>query len=127
MKAVVSFFRGACLAAGFSMAAGLAQAAEFPEKPVRVMVPFPAGGAADNAMRVVGKKLSEYWKQQVLIENSAGVQAIKAGAMAGKCVEEVKCAKTNEKCKTSADCCPPGPGEVQNQCLGGFCGFIVLE
>jgi hypothetical protein len=31
------------------------------------------------------------------------------------------------RCKTTADCCPPGPGEVANQCLGGFCGFIVLN
>lgn len=59
-----------------------AQAGEFPERPVKVLVPFPAGGAADNAMRVIGKKLTEYWKQQVLIENSAGVHAIKAGASA---------------------------------------------
>jgi hypothetical protein len=51
---------------------------------------------------------------------------IKAGAEKGKCVEEVKCAKTNERCKTTADCCPPGPGEPANQCLGGYCGFIVL-
>ncbi len=65
-----------------ALAAGLARAGDFPERPVKVLVPFPAGGAADNAMRVVGKKLAEYWKQQVLIENSAGVHAIKLGAMA---------------------------------------------
>jgi tripartite-type tricarboxylate transporter receptor subunit TctC len=73
-----SLLAGAC-ALGATLAA---VAAEFPERPVKVLVPFPAGGAADNAMRVIGKKLSEYWKQQVLIENSAGVHAIKAGAAA---------------------------------------------
>ena len=61
---------------------GLAQATEFPQRPVKVLVPFPAGGAADAAMRVVARKLTEYWTHQVLIENSAGVQAIKAGAAA---------------------------------------------
>ncbi|WP_127995884.1 Bug family tripartite tricarboxylate transporter substrate binding protein [Piscinibacter defluvii] len=61
---------------------GPAQAAEFPQRPVKVLVPFPAGGAADAAMRVVAKKLTEYWTHQVLVENSAGVQAIKAGAAA---------------------------------------------
>lgn len=61
---------------------GPAQAAEFPQRPVKVLVPFPAGGAADAAMRVVARKLTEYWTHQVLIENSAGVQAIKAGAAA---------------------------------------------
>ncbi|MBI5719299.1 MAG: tripartite tricarboxylate transporter substrate binding protein [Burkholderiales bacterium] len=62
--------------------AGAAQAAEFPQRPVKVLVPFPAGGAADNAMRVIARKLTEYWQQQVLVENSAGVHAIKAGAAA---------------------------------------------
>lgn len=61
---------------------GPAQATEFPQRPVKVLVPFPAGGAADAAMRVVARKLTEYWTHQVLIENSAGVQAIKAGAAA---------------------------------------------
>lgn len=61
---------------------GLAQATDFPQRPVKVLVPFPAGGAADAAMRVVARKLTEYWTHQVLIENSAGVQAIKAGAAA---------------------------------------------
>jgi tripartite-type tricarboxylate transporter receptor subunit TctC len=59
-----------------------AHAADFPQRPVKVIVPFPAGGAADAAMRVIGKKLTEYWSQQVLVENSAGVHAIKAGAAA---------------------------------------------
>lgn len=78
MKRIATTLLAACLALG----SGFAAAADYPEKPVRVMVPFPAGGAADNAMRVIGKKLSEYWKQQVLIENSAGVQAIKSASMA---------------------------------------------
>lgn len=72
----------AVLAAGLALASAVARAGEFPDRPVKVLVPFPAGGAADNAMRVVGRKLSEYWKQQVLVENSAGVQAIRAGAAA---------------------------------------------
>jgi hypothetical protein len=52
---------------------------------------------------------------------------IKAGADKGMCVEEVKCAKTNERCKVDTDCCPPAPGQPKNICLGGFCGFIMLE
>ena len=37
------------------------------------------------------------------------------------------CAKTNEKCETSEDCCPPEPGEPQNSCIGGFCTYILVE
>ncbi|MDH5670515.1 MAG: hypothetical protein OEZ06_00090 [Myxococcales bacterium] len=51
------------------------------------------------------------------------------GAPKGQCCLEIpECAKTNEKCETDADCCPPeSPDEPQNKCLGGFCGFIALE
>ena len=48
-------------------------AAEFPEKPVRIVVPFPAGAAADAAMRVVARKMSELWRQPVVIDNRPGV------------------------------------------------------
>ena len=41
--------------------------AGYPEKTVKIIIPFPAGAAADNAMRVVGKKLSEIWGQPVVI------------------------------------------------------------
>jgi hypothetical protein len=37
------------------------------------------------------------------------------------------CSKTNEKCKTDKDCCPPMMGEPANMCIGGFCGFVVLN
>jgi tripartite-type tricarboxylate transporter receptor subunit TctC len=53
-----------------------AAAAEFPEKAVRVVIPFPAGAAADAAMRVVAKKMSELWRQPVVIENRPGVAGI---------------------------------------------------
>lgn len=41
--------------------------------------------------------------------------------------EKPMCAKTNEKCETSADCCPPEGDEPQNSCIGGFCTFIIVE
>ncbi|ROZ76518.1 tripartite tricarboxylate transporter substrate binding protein [Ramlibacter sp. WS9] len=59
-----------------------AWAGEFPERTVRVIIPFPAGAAADNAMRVVARKMSDQWKQPVIIENRPSVPGIQAAAMA---------------------------------------------
>lgn len=56
--------------------------AAYPEKPVRIIVPFPAGGAADNAMRVVALKLSDYWSKPVVIDNRPGVPGLLAAAAA---------------------------------------------
>lgn len=51
--------------------AGAAHAA-WPDRPVRLIVPYPAGGAADSIARVMATQLSERLKQQVLVENRAG-------------------------------------------------------
>ncbi len=50
----------------------LAQTAAFPNKPVRIIVPQTPGGASDALARMVGQKLSERWRQPVVIENRAG-------------------------------------------------------
>ena len=49
-----------------------AVAQPFPAKPVKVIVPFGPGGAADSLPRMVGQKLSEMWGQPVIVENKAG-------------------------------------------------------
>lgn len=52
---------------------------------------------------------------------------IQNGAEKGMCITEVKCAKTNERCKKDSDCCPPEDGQPQNSCIAGYCGFVVLN
>ena len=52
--------------------AGGALAQEWPAKPVRFIVTFTQGGAADLTARILGDKLSEVWKQQVVVENRGG-------------------------------------------------------
>ena len=47
-------------------------AQSFPNRPVKIVVPFPAGGPTDVNMRIVGQKLSEIWGQGVVIENRPG-------------------------------------------------------
>ena len=44
----------------------------FPSKAVRRVVPYPAGGPTDIMGRLAGQKLSEAWKQPVIVENRAG-------------------------------------------------------
>ena len=47
-------------------------AQEWPQKAVRIIVPFPAGGSADLLPRYVGEKLSQQWGQPVLVDNRPG-------------------------------------------------------
>ena len=49
-----------------------AHAQTWPNRHVRLIVPYPAGGGVDAIARVVGAKLSELWGQQALIENRGG-------------------------------------------------------
>lgn len=51
-------------------------AQEFPGKPVRVIVPYSAGGGTDIFARMISKKLSERWNQQVIVENRVGAGGI---------------------------------------------------
>ncbi len=48
-----------------------AQAA-YPTKPIKIVVPFPAGGTSDVLARIVGQKMTESWGQPVVIENRPG-------------------------------------------------------
>jgi len=60
----VSFF--------FSLAAGAAGAQGYPNKPVKLVVPFTAGSATDILARTVGQKLTEMWGQSVVVDNRPG-------------------------------------------------------
>jgi tripartite-type tricarboxylate transporter receptor subunit TctC len=50
----------------------LAQTGPFPNRPVKLVVPFPPGGPVDTVARAVGQKLQELWGQPVVVENRAG-------------------------------------------------------
>ena len=66
LKSIAAF-----LLAGMGPVA-LAQADAYPAKPIRIIVPFPAGGATDIAARAIADKMSHGWKQPVLVENRGG-------------------------------------------------------
>ena len=58
-----------------SMLAPYASAQTYPAKPVRIVVPFPAGGTSDILARAVGQKLGEEMKQQFIVDNRPGAGA----------------------------------------------------
>ena len=61
-------------AALLAASAAVAQASdtEWPQRPIRLIVPFPAGASTDIIARIVGQKLSQGLGQQIVIENRAG-------------------------------------------------------
>jgi tripartite-type tricarboxylate transporter receptor subunit TctC len=64
---------GACAALALGvLAAGVAAAQAFPARPVRYMMPLPAGSETDVFARVLAKTLTEAWGQQVVVENRPG-------------------------------------------------------
>ena len=63
-----------------SLAAMLpAQAQEFPNRLVRIVVPYPAGGGVDAMARALGDNLSQIWKQPVIVENKPGASTMIGG------------------------------------------------
>ncbi|AOY95679.1 LacI family transcriptional regulator [Cupriavidus sp. USMAA2-4] len=65
--------------------AGAAQAAsDFPAHPIRLVVPFPAGGPTDLVSRVIAKQMSESFGQQVMVDNRPGANGNIAAEMVAK-------------------------------------------
>ncbi|MGA7486197.1 MAG: tripartite tricarboxylate transporter substrate-binding protein [Xanthobacteraceae bacterium] len=58
--------------------------ASFPNRPIRIIVPFPAGGPSDIVARIIGQKMSEDWGQPVVIENRPGADTIIGAQAAAK-------------------------------------------
>ena len=60
------------LAGALMLLAGLASAQTYPDKPIRIVVPWPAGGITDSAGRIMAQRLSERMSNPVIVENRAG-------------------------------------------------------
>lgn len=80
--------RSVCVYGLVFFAAGLpgvaAAQAQYPVKPVRLVVPFPPGGGSDTLARIVGPKLADVLKQQVVIDNRPGAGANIGAEVAAK-------------------------------------------
>ena len=60
------------LALASVLVSALAHAQEYPVRPIRIVVPYPAGGSADLVPRIFAEKLHAKWGQPVLVENRPG-------------------------------------------------------
>ena len=66
------------------LAAPLSAAAQFPGKPVRVMVPFPAGSSTDTVTRILANSVSQSVGQPLIVENKAGADGAIAASEVAK-------------------------------------------
>ena len=74
--------RWSCIAGVLGVATALgAGAQDYPVKPVRIVIPFPAGSGADIVARTIAAKLTERWRQQVVIDPRPGASGIIAAKL----------------------------------------------
>ena len=69
-------FVAACAAITLAACAGAAQAADYPQRPIQLVVPYPPGGAGDVLGRIIAKRLGVELKQSIIVENKAGAGTI---------------------------------------------------
>ncbi len=66
------FYIAAMAMSGLALPQAPAQANSFPQRSIKIIVPFPAGGWVDSTARIIGEKLAEKYRQPVLVENRTG-------------------------------------------------------
>ncbi|MCE9642433.1 MAG: tripartite tricarboxylate transporter substrate binding protein, partial [Betaproteobacteria bacterium] len=71
-------------AATMSACAATAAAQSWPDKTVRLVAPFPAGGGTDIFARTIGQKLGAAWNQQIVIDNRAGAAGMIGGGFVAR-------------------------------------------
>jgi tripartite-type tricarboxylate transporter receptor subunit TctC len=80
MRARGDTMRALLIALGLALAAP-AMAQDYPSRPIRLITPAAQGGTTDLLARLFGARLSELWKQQVLVDNRASAAGVIAGEL----------------------------------------------
>ncbi len=75
---------GAVVLAGFTQGAAAQAARNYPDKPIRLIVPYPPGGTADLLARVIGQRLADNFANSVVIDNRGGAGGNIATEMVGR-------------------------------------------
>jgi len=84
MRPIARLLISAMVASWAGTAGAQDLAASFPNRPIHLIVPFPAGGPSDIVARLIGQKMSEDWGQPVVIENRPGANTIIGAQAAAK-------------------------------------------
>ncbi|WP_011295681.1 tripartite tricarboxylate transporter substrate binding protein [Cupriavidus necator] len=82
-KWILSSLAGAAGATAFGSAIGAASDT-YPEKPIRIVVPYTPGGFNDTLARTVGEKLTKFWKQPVVVDNRPGGNTLIGNSVVAK-------------------------------------------
>ena len=73
MRSVISKLKQVCIVTVLAMALPLsAMAQAYPSKPIKMIVPFPAGGTTDIVARIIAQKMTESMGQPVTVDNRGG-------------------------------------------------------
>ncbi len=75
---------GALAALLLASPAFTAQPADYPQRPIRILVPFTPGGSTDILARMLGQKLSDAWGYQAIVDNRAGANGVVAAELAAR-------------------------------------------
>jgi tripartite-type tricarboxylate transporter receptor subunit TctC len=84
MRAFITLTIAGLLVAGAVPVTGPARAQSYPDRPIRAIVPFPAGGVADAVARIVGQKLGDRLGRSIVIENRTGASGTLGAAIVAK-------------------------------------------
>jgi tripartite-type tricarboxylate transporter receptor subunit TctC len=84
MRALLTMAIAGLFMAAYGPLAGVSQAQSYPDRPIRAIVPFPAGGLADAVARIVGQKLGDRLGQSLVIENRTGASGTLGAAVVAK-------------------------------------------
>jgi tripartite-type tricarboxylate transporter receptor subunit TctC len=84
MQRVARLLISAIVASWAAPAGAQDLAAGYPNRPIHLIVPFPAGGPSDIVARLIGQKMSEDWGQPVVVENRPGANTIIGAQAAAK-------------------------------------------
>ncbi len=85
LATVITFMTGISLIGGRALSVG---AAEYPTKPIRLIVPFPPGGGNDILARSIGQHLSKILGQQIVVDNRGGAGGMLGAELAAKAVPD---------------------------------------